>query len=63
MLSSLDRKVDWHKDPRSNAVCLVVQMAENSLREKSKGSPDWANNLHHQLVLKLLNFNYILSCF
>ena len=49
VLRSLDRKLDRRRDPRSKAMCLEVQMGENSLREKPEGLPDWANNLHHQL--------------
>ena len=47
VLRSLDRKLDRHRDPRSTAMCLTVQMGENSLHGKPEGSPDWANNLHH----------------
>ena len=49
VLRSLDRKRDRRRDSRSKAMCLEVQMGENSLREKPEGLPDWANNLHHQL--------------
>ena len=58
VLRSLDRKLERCRDPRSKAMCLVVQMGENCLHGNPEGSPDLANNLHHQLLLKLLNFKY-----
>ena len=51
VLRSLDRKIDQYRDPRSKAMCLVVQMGENSLCENQK-----AHLIG--LLLKLLNFKY-----
>ena len=49
VIESLDRKLDRRRDPKSKAMCLDVQVGENSSREKPDDMPEWAVNLHHQL--------------
>ena len=50
VLQSLDRKLDWRRNPKSKLMCLEVQMGGPLSWEKPDDAPEWATDMHHQLL-------------
>ena len=45
IIESLDRKMERRRNFRSKAMCLDVEIGEDSTREKPEALPDWAVEL------------------